>query len=283
MIDALSAEWLKLTRHKATWFLVWIYPIGLLIIFTLMISGNLVSDNSPSQPALKDWLQESALVWGAPGNTLGRYLLAAFAAVVFAGEYGWNTWKLIVPHRGRSSLIAAKYLTILLLFLITFTLSAIISLIGLTLEDVLSGDTLPAGITVGALLEVHGQAALASLAPALITLGYASLAAVLTRSTIAALVISIVAITVEQLFFNFAPLLSVKAPGLIWALVHILPGYHIANIGNWIAQGSAMQMPLPGNNSLVSLSWPVSAAVAAAWVAGLTALTFGSFRRQDIN
>jgi hypothetical protein len=282
MLDALSAEWLKLSRHKATWFLVWIYPIGLTLIFALMISGNLISDNSPAQPALDKWLAETALVWGAPGNTLGRYLLAAFVAVVFAGEYGWNTWKLIVPHRSRASLVAAKYAMILLLFLAAFTASAIVSVVGSMLEDVLSGDSLPAGITLGALLKAHGAAALKSLAPALITLGYASLAAVLTRSTIAALVISIVAISVEQLLFNFAPVLSLKAPGLVWAMTHILPGYHIANIGQWIAQGSTLQMPLPPGG-MVKLSWAVSAAAAAAWIAGLAALTFAGFRRQDIN
>jgi ABC-type transport system involved in multi-copper enzyme maturation permease subunit len=282
MFDALAAEALKFSRHKATWFLVWIYPIGLVAIFLLMMSGNLVSDGPPEQPQLQKWLEDTALVWGAPGNTLGRYLLAAFAAVVFAGEYGWNTWKLIVPHRGRSSLIAAKYTLILLLFLATFTLSAIITVLGSMLEDVISGDTLPAGITVGALLEVHGKAALASLAPGLVTLGYASLAAILTRSTIAALVISIVAITVEQLAFNFAPVFDMRAPGLVWILTHVLPGYHLANIETWIGTGASLVTPLP-KSGVVTLSVATSAAAAAAWIVGLVALVFASFRRQDIN
>ncbi|HEY0147391.1 MAG TPA: ABC transporter permease [Allosphingosinicella sp.] len=282
MSSAVSAEMLKLTRHKATWFLVWLYPIGLLIIFALMISGNLVSDNAPAQPELASWLRETALVWSAPGSTFGRYLLAAYVAVVFAGEYGWNTWKLIVPHRRRSSLIAAKYVTILLLFLAAFTMGAIITVIGQVLEDKLSGDTLPAGITLGALLRVHGQTALASLAPALITIGYASLAAVLTRSTIAALVISIVAITVEQLFFNFGPMFSVKAPALVSFLFHLLPGYHLGNLGSWINTGTGLEVLLP-KTGMVALSWQVSAAAALAWIATLAGLTFASFRRQDIN
>ena len=282
MLDALSAEMLKLTRHKATWFLVWLYPVGLTIIFLLMISGNFVTDNAPAQPELVPWLKETALVWGAPGSTFGRYLLAAFVAVVFAGEYGWNTWKLIVPHRGRGSLIAAKFSVIVLLFLAAFTLSAIITVIGQVVEDTSSGDTLPAGITAGALLKVHGQAALASLAPALLTLTYASLAAVLTRSTLAALIISIVAITIEQLAFNFAPYVSMKAPGLVWALFHVLPGYHLANLASWIGTGAGITAPLPPSGT-VSLSWGVSAAAAAAWIAGLAALTFLTFRRQDLN
>jgi len=282
MLDALSAEMLKLTRHKATWFLVWLYPIGLTLIFILMISGNFVTDNAPTQPELLPWLKETALVWSAPGSTFGRYLLAAFVAVAFAGEYGWNTWKLIVPHRGRLSLIAAKYLAIVLLFVTAFALSAIITVIGQVVADTVSGDTLPAGITAGALLKVHGQAALASLAPALLTLTYASLAAVLTRSTLAALVISIVAITVEQLVFNFAPYVSIKAPGLVWALYTVLPGYHLANLASFIGTGGGVVSMLPPSGT-VAFSWPVSAAAAAAWICGLGGLTFLSFRRQDIN
>ncbi|HEY7809976.1 MAG TPA: ABC transporter permease [Allosphingosinicella sp.] len=282
MLQAMSAELMKLTRHKATWFLVWLYPVGLLIIFTLMISGNLVSDAAPKQPELESWLRETALVWSAPGSTFGRYLLAAFVSVVFAGEYGWNTWKLIVPHRRRSSLIAAKYLSILLLFLIAFTLAAIITVLGQMLEDTLSGDTIPAGVSLGALLRVHGNTALASLAAALITIGYASLAAVLTRSTIAALVIAIVAVTVEQLLFNFAPVFSVKAPGLVSFLYHVLPGYHLANLGSWINTGTGIEATLPRVGT-IALSWQASAAAAVAWILGLAALTFVTFRRQDLN
>jgi hypothetical protein len=282
MLDALRAELLKLTRHKATWFLVWLYPIGFVIIFSLVIMGGLVSTDPPAQPSLQQWLRETALVWAVPGSTLGRYLIAAFVAVAFAGEYGWNTWKLVIPHRRRGSLVAAKFEAILLLLMIAFTIAAVICIVGSWLEDLASGDKVPAGIGAGGLLKAHGETALASLAPGLLTIGYASLAAVLTRSTIAALVISIVAITVEQLFFNFAPMFSAKAPGLVWALFHALPGYHFANISNWIAEGSALEIPLPGAGT-ASLSWPASAGAAAAWVGGVAALTFASFRRQDIN
>jgi hypothetical protein len=282
MLDALSAEALKLTRHKATWFLVWLYPIGLLLIFALLITGGVVSTSTPGHPSLEEWLRETAMVWAAPSNTLGRYLLAAFVAVAFAGEYGWNTWKLIVPHRTRASLITAKFAVILLLLIAAYTLGALVSVLGSWLEDVATGDTIPSGITVGGLLRVHGETALASLAPGLITIGYAALASVLTRSTIAGLVIAIVAITVEQLFFNFAPVFSMKAPGLVWTLYHILPGYHFANLSSWIGSGAALSVPLPRSGT-VSLSWMASAGAASAWVAALAGATFASFGRQDLN
>ena len=70
------------------------------------------------------WIETSVDFWNVPAHPFGRYLLGAFVAVVFAGEYGWNTWKLIVPHRARNSLIAAKYVVALALLACGFALAA---------------------------------------------------------------------------------------------------------------------------------------------------------------
>ncbi|HEX8579312.1 MAG TPA: hypothetical protein VF655_06930, partial [Allosphingosinicella sp.] len=95
-------------------------------------------------------------------------------------------------------------------------------------------------------------------------------------------VIAIVAVTVEQLVFNFGPVFSVKAPGLVSFLYHVLPGYHLANLGSWISTGTGIEATLPRVGT-IALSWQVSAAAAVAWIVGLAALTFVTFRRQDLN
>jgi ABC-2 type transport system permease protein len=282
MPDALSAELLKLRRHKATWFLVWLYPILFTILFLLTIAVGMAGLEPPDHQALPSWLAQTAIPWRIPGNGLGRYMMAAFIAVVFAGEYGWNTWKLIVPHRSRNALIAAKYGAVLLLFAAAFVLSALISLAGTWADDVLTGDVIPGGITAGGLLRVHGEAALAAFAPFLVTLGYASLASVLTRSTLAGLVIALVAVTAEQLVFAFGPALAMKAPAIAWALYHALPGYHVDNLASWIQHAAPLQTPFP-TGSTVALSWPVSLAAVLAWLLLLIGGTFAAFRRQDIN
>ena len=102
MLEALSAEALKMRTHKATWFLVWLFPIAFTIIMLLMIGAGIAGVDKPEQPNLHSWLENTTLIWFVPNNAVGRYLLCAFVAVVFAGEYGWNTWKLIVPHRGEA-------------------------------------------------------------------------------------------------------------------------------------------------------------------------------------
>jgi len=284
MLDALAAERLKLGRHKATWFLVWMYPIVLLGIIAMIVAVSLANggDAVDQAPTLNKWLGDAAAFWGLPRQTVTRVLIAAYVAVVFAGEYGWNTWKLVLPHRRRAGVITAKYVLILIQFTIAFTLAAALFTLGVWADDVLTGDPMPAGITAGGLLQAHATAALAAIAPLLVTIGYASLAAVLTRSMIGALIVSIVLIAVESIIGSFAPALAIYLPGAMWALFHVLPGYHLANLATWIGNGEALVMPFP-SGAMVALGWSTSLAVVAAWTAGLIGATFAWFGRQDIN
>jgi hypothetical protein len=282
MLEALSAEALKMRTHKATWFLVWLFPIAFTIIMLLMIAAGMAGADKPEQPNLHSWLENTTLIWFIPNNAIGRYLISAFVAVVFAGEYGWNTWKLIVPHRRRPSLIAAKYALVAILFAISFILTAAI-ITGLTfVDDWLTGDTIPAGLNAAVIWNEHGETALAAVAPVLIAVGYASLAAVLTRSTIAALVIAIVATSIEQVIANFGPALSVYFPSIIWPLYHVLPGHHIANLTEFIREGATLKRAFPGGG-MVDLSWTTSLAAILAWIGALWGATFAAFGRQDIN
>ena len=284
MLNALAAEALKMRTHKATWFLVWLYPIAVTTIFLIAICAALAGFTQESQadPDAAGWIADTTGIWLLPANSVGRFLIAAFVAVVFAGEYGWNTWKLIVPHRARTSLIAAKYALVFLLLAASFALTAALSLLGAWSNDLANGDALPAGITAGAIASAHGKAALAALAGSLVTIAYASFAAIVTRSTIAGLVVTIVAITLEQIVANFGPILSTRFPALVWPLFHILPGYHLGNLSSWIGEGQALSAEFP-NGRAVALSWAMSLAVVAAWVVSLVAAAFAAFNRQDIN
>jgi ABC-type transport system involved in multi-copper enzyme maturation permease subunit len=282
MLDALSAEALKMRTHKATWFLVWLFPIAFTVIMAIGIVAGMMGFDSPEQQKAADWIENTAVIWFVPNNAIGRYLISAFVAVVFAGEYGWNTWKLIVPHRRRESLIAAKYALTVSLFPISFVLTAALTT-ALTLADgVLTGDAVPAGVTPAALWDLHSKAALAAVAPVLMAVAYASLAAVLTRSTIAALVIAIVATSIEQLIFGFGPQLSVKFHSVVWPLYHVLPGHHIANIAECVRDGAALKRTFPGG-LVVHYSCAASVGILLAWIAALWGATFATFRRQDIN
>ena len=283
MLDVLAAERMKLLRHKATWFLVWLYPALFLVAYLIALAVAAAHAGVPAKPVkAAEWIADTAVIWKLPGQGIGRSLIAAYVAVVFAGEYGWNTWKLIVPHRSRATLLAAKFATIFLLFLAALALTAAISLLFTWLEGSIRGRAVPDGVTAAAVLDAHARGALAGLAPFLFTLASISLAAILTRSMVAALVIGIVLATVELLFVKLGPPLSVYAPALVWTLYHALPGYHLANLASWVSDGTALHAPFP-DGRVVALGWPASLAAAAAWIGGLTAATFAAFNRQDIN
>ena len=283
MLDALAAERLKLTRHKATWFLVWLYPVLFLVVYLIAVAVAAAHAGGPVKPSsAAEWIGETALIWKLPDQTIGRLLIGAYVAVVFAGEYGWNTWKLIIPHRSRASLLAAKVVLIVLLFLATFLLTAGISLLFTWIEGAVRGRTVPDGVTAAAILDAHGRAALAGLAPFLFTLASVGLAAILTRSTIAALVIGLVVAIIEKLFVQLGPYLAPYATSLVWSLYHALPGYHLVNLASWVTDGAAHRTPFP-DGRVVALDWTTSLAVAGAWTAALAASAFAAFRRQDIN
>ena len=283
MLDALSAERLKLGRHKGTWFLVWLYPTLFLILYLVSLAVAVAHLGGTTKPvAAEMWIAQTSIIWKLPNQTLGRILIAAYVAVVFAGEYGWNTWKLIVPHRSRTALIAAKFALVVLLFAVAFALTAGISLLFTWIEGVVRGTAVPAGVTASAILDAHGRAALAGLPPFLFTLASISLAAVLTRSMVAALVIGVVVAILEKLFVGLGPFLAPYSPGLVWALYHGLPGYHLSNLASWVTEGMAQRAPFP-DGRMVALSWTTSLAVAAAWTGALATATFAAFRRQDIN
>lgn len=285
MLEALSAEFLKFRRHRATWSLVWIFPIGIVVIYAIGIAVQLARgsppEEDPNSAAL--WVQNAASFWNAPTNGLVRYLVAAFTAVVFAGEYGWNTWKLIVPHRPRASLIGAKYVAVIVLLYAAFVAAALLMTGMRWLEDVATGDPIPDGIGFAALAWAHWQGLVATLPAVLLTVAYASVAAILAGSTTAAIVIGIVVTTLEELFRSFGSALAYTVPGAE-ALYQVVPGYHVANLATWIQHGQArlLQLPFPSGNAM-GWGWEASLAVVAAWVVGLVALTFYRFGRQDLN
>lgn len=281
MLDAISAELLKFRRHRATWGLVWLWPIGVTLVLSLAIIIQLAKGEVGHGASAVSWIDDAADFWNIPAEPIGRNLACAFIAVVFAGEYGWNTWKLIVPHRARGSLIAAKYVVGLGLLICGFLSGAILFNLLIWLKDLATGTPIPAGITAAALLKAHGLAALAALAALLFTAAYTSLAAILTRSTLAALVIGVVVTTVERLFRFFAPMLESYAPALVGGLYRVLPGYHLANLGEWLTEGHVLVVPFPSGP--FSMAPAASLAIVAAWTIGLIALTFRVFRRQDIN
>jgi ABC-2 type transport system permease protein len=105
--DAISAEWFKLTRNRAT--LVWAF--GLTPAATLVVgianetlarmAGAIIAPANPLKTAM-DGI-------AAPASIIVQLLLIVGAAVMFAGEYRWQTWRAIVPRSSRLALMGGKF------------------------------------------------------------------------------------------------------------------------------------------------------------------------------
>ena len=279
MRNLIAAEWTKLIPHKGTWLLVWIYPVLFLLVLTIAIFAE---GKNPDAMTATGWIDDTTMIWYVPMISLGRYFIAAYFGLVFAGEYGWNTWKLVVPHAARWRLIAAKYAVALGLLYVAWIAAAAISLVLAYVEAAVTGTAVPQGVTLAGLARAHGQPIVEAIAPVLLTAGYASALAVLTRSTLAAFIVSLVLITFDDLFGKIVLWLS--AFGMEWLAVpyRLLPGYHLQNMWMWLHTGAGFKLPL-ASGTVIAYSQTVSLAALAIWVVGLVGLTFAVFRRQDIN
>ncbi len=277
MMGAVAAEAMKLVRHRATWGLVWIFPLGVVIVALLSLAlphghsrlGHLGSPTLPPQI----WIAGTTTIWKVAASGPGRFLVGAFTALAFGGEYGWNTWKLIVPHGRRPVLIAAKYGVVLGLFIASWALAAALSVIlGLLVASI--GDGAPSGITLAALATAHAHAALPALGSTLLTMGYASVGAVVLRSTPGGAIVAVAAVVVEGLAGLIAPLIN---PMLFLSL----PTYHLRNLQSFIETGGPASQLL--SSGVTQGPWCVSLAVLGAWIVGLYAIAAVVFERQDLN
>jgi ABC-2 type transport system permease protein len=283
MLDAVRAEVLKFRRHRATWLMVWIYPVllGLLIFADLVRDLVWAAESGAGTATAAMWIQQGAMIWSVPLSGGGRFLIAGFAALVFAGEYGWNTWKLIIPARSRWQLLAAKWIATMGLVMLGFAAADLLVLLGSLLRAALGGPGIPTGVTLAAVADAHLAGAAHALLPAAYTIIFAGLFAVLTTSVLATVILSIVLIFLEQLLPAIAIIAFAYAPSLTSTLLQTLPLYHMANVIAW-ARGDGLTLQLGAGASIASGLWSSLCAVLA-WTAIAAAATVARFTRQDQN
>lgn len=283
MYNAICAELLKLRFHTATWFLVWLYPIAIGLLNILLIAHDTFGTPSAAGAPVSaaTWIDQSAVILSVPLSGQGRWLIAGFAAVAFAGEYGWNTWKLVIPARERWQLIAAKAIVVAALIWVALLLADLIMLGGGLIRSALGGSAIPDGVVASAVLSAHAEALGDTVLPIVYTMVWAAFLAVVTRSMLATAICSIVVISLEQAHALLAMLASGWAAGLTRFLVEVLPLYHAANAIAHPKGAPVLVVPLA--DGPYSADWQTSLPVTLVWIAGLAAATVVGFKRQDMN
>jgi ABC-2 type transport system permease protein len=236
-----------------------------------------------NDPAL--WTDVAILPWLIPNNPLGRGLLLGFTAVLFAGEYRWNTWKVIVPRSRRVPLILVKFFAVALFIVFAFTLMSILLTAGIGLVSLVAGTAYGPALSRHVLAHFakdYGLQMLYAFASTIIAAGYAALAAMITRSILGSVITGIVVSIGET--FLFVPLYLIAnllGEENILQIYRFIPSYNLLNLFSWLNGETPGGLEFPSGKVIVD-SQSFAEAVLAVWVVGLVALTAYAFQRQDI-
>ena len=271
----------------ATGCMIWIFPILAVLFTAFMLFIVAVSSDAREgmslEPAL--WTDIAIFPWIILNNPLGLGLLLGFTAVLFAGEYQWNTWKSIVPRSRRVPLIIVKFITVALFVVFAFTLMSILLTLGWGLVSLVAGAPYgPSldGEVLADFAEDYSLQMLSAFISTIIAAGIASLAAMVTRSILGSVIFAIVISIGETVLFLplalLAWLLNIEE---IMHIYRFIPFYNRINLMTYMYGDTPDGMEMPSGEMVVD-SLLFSEVVLVGWVIILIALTAYLFNRQDI-
>jgi ABC-type transport system involved in multi-copper enzyme maturation permease subunit len=292
MINLFRAEWKKTVwNYRLTGSLVWVFPVGMLGFYLVMLIGGLFSREWMSgmlEVGSGNWTQDAIGSWDMllafPFTVLSRMLPLAFMAAVFAGEYQSGMWKNLIPRNRRANLILAKMAVLILLMVVALVATSAVTVAGQGVGRYLVGWEYGPGISPEELVVFatrYGQTVLLGILTLLILAAMAALAAILTRSVLGGLLVGFGFSTVDSLSMYLLMLLAriFSAPGLV-NLYRFTPQCNIDNAQSWFRTGAAVRLPFDLLSTGPDLAF--SLAILVIWAAGLIAIVLAVFQRQDI-
>jgi hypothetical protein len=289
-VSLFRGEWLKIAGNRwATSFLMWIFPVGMAIISFIAILLALFSDDyAESQRLLgiDPWNETMLSTWQVINNIVGRWIIIAFTAVVFATEYRHGTWKNLITRRSRVTLIVNKYVTVSVFVTVAAVLFSVVAFLGagavaviLDIDYGLSnfGDVLPQ------FLEDYGLQMFTTLAATFISATFAAFAAMLAKNIMASVIVGILLYMLEYVgFFILMGLLSGFLNIDISPVYQFLPSYNLDNITSWVVNGEGLLVSLL-EQDYTAHPLGLSLLIVAVWVVLMVSLTVYAFYRQDIS
>ncbi|MEN5115058.1 hypothetical protein ABE453_13620 [Brevundimonas diminuta] len=283
LADAIRAETWRLLQNRTAllWSIVFVPVVGL----AASIAGNLfiddkisaVRDRLPSQLRLeRGTLDLGQALLEAAGNLANPALLAFLligAASVFAGDYRWETWRLITARNSRPNLIMGKAGAVKLMVLAGLLLMLAAAVIGAVAKGLIFGNSFV--FHFGAeTAQSFGLMFLLAFVRVVQFLLLALLAATVTRSMLAALFVPLVIGVAQAFLAKGAPLLGWRMGD--WPTMLLFPGdaYEVLKA---LIQGGMMAAVLPDG-----ADWRAVAGLAL-WSFAPFFLALWWFRRQDLS
>jgi ABC-2 type transport system permease protein len=284
LFDALKAETYRILRNRMTiLFSVVLVP---LLFAVGSIAYHIISESRGGELAAKLGVNIAssqplniaeafmmAADRGANGAVLVFMLIAA--ATVYAGDYRWETWRLISARNDRTSLILGKVGTMKVLALATMGLFLIASIVYLVAQATIYER--PMSFSLGA-AEAGDAVVLAVLSfIRIIQFGLvALLTAVLTRSLLASLFVPWVLGFGQSILGQIPVMMLLGLKPSDWTSQLMLPG---------LAYDTLKGMVVPGITSIPGVENAMLPALSglALWTIAPLALAILWFRRQDLS
>lgn len=271
LADAIAAERFRLLRDRSALF--WGFCFAPIVGFALSVGGDLFLRYMIKKPmpgvgvGLVDQVIK-ALSGGA--STFDVLFLMIGAAAVLAGDYRWETWRLLTPRNTRQNLLLAKLTVVGEAVFWSLALTAVLSAAAAVIGAGINGTTLKLSMFDRNLFDVIGVLAITWL-EAMTLAALAAFVGVLSRSTMGVVVVCLGARFIQTILASTLRLMEQGQPS--WKLL-ALPVFDADLLRATVLDPAQLG---PASNS----AGP-ALAVLAAWVAALATGAVLLFRRQDL-
>jgi ABC-2 type transport system permease protein len=271
LTDAIAAERFRLLRDRSALF--WGFCFAPLVGFVLSVGGDLFlrAVVRKPMPGVTVGLVDQVIKALADGSsTFSALFLMIGAAAVLAGDYRWETWRLLTPRNTRQNLLLAKLIVVGEAIFWSLVLTAVLAAAAALIGSAISQRPLTFSMFDRNLFDAVGVLAVTWL-EAMTLAALAAGVGVLTRSTLGVVIVCLGVRFVQTVLASSLRLLEQGQPS--WKLLAI-PVYDADLLRATLLDAS--QLGAPAANAGPAL------AMLAAWVALLTAGAVFLFRRQDL-
>ncbi|PTS84522.1 MULTISPECIES: ABC transporter permease [unclassified Caulobacter] len=268
--NAIAAERFRLLRDRSTLF--WGFIFAPLVGFFLSIAGDIFLRQLAKKPLTGmplDLVGQVLKALGSGASVFPALFLAIGAAAVLAGDYRWETWRLLTPRNSRPHLLGAKLVVVGEAILWNLVLTVGLTLLAGVIGASIAGKTLVVSGSGAGLGQIAGVFAVTWL-EAMTLASLAAVIAVIARSPMGAVVAVVVVRFVQTIL---AAGLGAMAPEPTWKTLAI-PAYSADLLRGFLAA--------PNHAGLETGPVGVALLVLLAWAAALAGGAILLFQRQDL-
>ena len=271
LADAIVAERFRLLRDRSTLF--WGFCFAPLVGFLLNVGGDLFLRFVIKKPlpGLAIGLVDQVIKTLSDGaSTFGAMFLMIGAAAVLAGDYRWETWRLLAPRNTRQNLLLGKLVVVGEAMFWSLLLSGALSALAALLGSAINGKTVALSLLDRNPFDIVGVLAITWL-EAMTLAALAACVGVLSRSTMG-VVIACLGVRFVQTILSGALRMMEQGP----------PSWKLLSMP--VFDADLLRAALLAPDQLGAAGGSAGGALVAlfAWTAALTAAAVWLFRRQDL-